>query len=112
MNPILSLIVTLAMSLLPALLFIGLFNGLRSMQTTSNVSSMNSRMDEDLKEVTLSEATRSVFDGDSFLPQSTESNTHKSNISKSSDTSQNRCSVCGANNDYLASYCHNCTSKM
>lgn len=73
---------------------------------------MNSRIDEDLEEVALSDALESIFDGDSFLPQSTEPNMNKSNLPKSVDTSQNKCSVCGANNDPLASYCHNCTSKI
>lgn len=104
MKPELALLLTLLISLAPALLFLGFFKGMRRMQSSRFISTMNNRMEDDLNEVSLSDAARSVFDGDSVLPETSPERRAKRDIEG--------CHICGANNTEMASYCHKCTSKL
>lgn len=103
MQPVVALILTLLMSLAPALLFVGLLKGLRGLQSTALVSNVDGRMDEDVSEVSLSDAAESVFQGRSIMPQ-TSSNSERSPTSF--------CNVCGQDNDSTATYCHKCMSRL
>lgn len=103
MDPLLALGITILMSFIPAVLFLGLFRGLRLMQSSTLVQNSGSRINSEVKEITLSDASTAIFGNSSVLSDS--SSTSKFAI-------DGVCEVCGTENKEMATYCRSCESKL